>query len=352
MNRKQKRDQRARDARAETTDAVPGGDARNGANAADMLRPKILFRSVLPLLSLLCRLLGNVEVDAMVRAAGLEPPAVSDVEAWVLAKLVSCLTEEIFKQIYGLREAPPRDDPTWQLCREAGREGFERESLGAASTILRGFVGPRLFYWVLPRAIRRANTGLDVQVVSCGPCQVEVSFALRDPESNYEGYDCCVARMGIPRLYPSFGASQPNVCMTLIIQRTDAGTFALTYDILEAVAFKPVHFTSLHPSFYNNHRPFWRVLGSLCMIGVILAVILAKKDFFILQIERSIVLNGILLGVAIEAWHWSLSTHKTQNTDLETMHALLKYHDQRYIDLWRESDQLRRLALDNRNIST
>ncbi|KAL7551319.1 hypothetical protein ACHAWF_014499 [Thalassiosira exigua] len=90
------------------------------------------------------------------------------------------------------------------------------------------------------------------------------------------------------------------------------------------------------------------------MIGILLAVILATKDFFIrhMTIERSIILNGILLGVAIEAWRWSLSTHKTHNTDLETMRALLKYHDQRYIDLWRESDELRRLALDNRNIST
>lgn len=68
--------------------------------------------------------------------------------------------------------------------------------------------------------------------------------------------------------------------------------------------------------------------------------------------EKSIVLNGILLCLLIEAGRWLISTNKAQQTDLAKMRALLKYHDQRYIDLWRESDELRRLALDNRNIST
>lgn len=135
-------------------------------------------------------------MDAVVRTAGLDPSVVADVDAWVSARFVSRLAREILRQVYGLREPPSRDDPAWQLWREAGREGFERESLGATSTIIRAFGGPRPFYRALPLTIRRASTVIDVEVVSCGPCQEDISFVPRNPEIYQEGYDRCAHRVG------------------------------------------------------------------------------------------------------------------------------------------------------------
>jgi class 3 adenylate cyclase len=61
---------------------------------------------------------------------------------------------------------------------------------------------------------------------------------------------------------------------------------------------------------------------------------------------------GALLGLGAEGWRRTFALQRAQEDDKVRVRALLERADQRYLDLWTESEELRRLTLDNRNIAT
>uniref|UniRef100_A0A7S2ELD5 Guanylate cyclase domain-containing protein n=2 Tax=Ditylum brightwellii TaxID=49249 RepID=A0A7S2ELD5_9STRA len=308
-----------------------------GLTGADIRRPEISMRFILPLINLLRRKHGNEKVDAVVREAGLMPSELNNPDGWVSMGFSSRLRDEIFRQLYGLEKQPPRDDPMWQLWRQAGREGFKRESMGNLIFLIRTFGSPGPLYRSMPCSIRRGSVGLEAEVLSYMPGRVIFSVTPRNPETYWEGHERCVGRIGcfegIPQVWGlPLAKVQHSHCMHDPDNPARECRYIVTF----------------------VERPVFRFLSSFFIIAFCPLFTIVAKEFLFQQLsfEISIILNGLFIGLAIEAWRSALLLQNIQNNDVDNIRELLCLSDQRYMDLWRESNELRRLALHNRNISS
>lgn len=60
---------------------------------------------------------------------------------------------------------------------------------------------------------------------------------------------------------------------------------------------------------------------------------------------------GLMLFLSLDGYRRYISLYKLYQQDQKHMQDITDLYDKRYMDLWNESEQLRRLTLDNRNIS-
>ena len=304
-----------------------------GAADARLRRPEVSARVVLPLIHLLRDKHGDGPVDDVILAAGLDPIVLKDTEAWVSMVFITRLRDEIFQQLYNLHETPPRDHLVWQLYREAGIVGFDRKLLGGIWPVLRAFGSPGLLYRQVPREVRLSNTVLEARLIEDTPGRVVLS--MRPIDAGYEeGLESCWNRIGvfegIPRIW---GLSTARVehprCMHDPADPADACEYV-------------VHF---------NERTLARAFrtGATVAAGGGIALLAGAALATPLPVAFGV---GALLGLGAEGWRRSLALQRAQQDDKVRVRALLERADQRYLDLWTESEELRRLTLDNRNIAT
>lgn len=304
-----------------------------GAADATLRRPEVSARVVLPLIHLLREKHGEERVDDVILAAGLDPVVMKDTEAWVSMVFLARLRDAILSQLYDLDTPPPRDHAVWQLYREAGIVGFDRKLLGGIWPVLRAFGSPGLLYRQVPREVRLSNTVLEARVIDDTPGRVVLS--MRPIEPGYaEGVDSCWNRIGvfegIPRIW---GLATARVEHPRCMHDPAAPADACEY---------VVHF---------KERTLARAArtGATVVAGGGLALLAGAALATPLPVAFGV---GALLGLGAEGWRRTLALQRAQEDDKARVRALLERADQRYLDLWTESEELRRLTLDNRNIAT
>uniref|UniRef100_A0A7S4R8L9 Guanylate cyclase domain-containing protein n=1 Tax=Ditylum brightwellii TaxID=49249 RepID=A0A7S4R8L9_9STRA len=305
----------------------------------DHLRqPEISLRIILPLLYLLRQKHGDAKVDRLIKSMGLDPAELNDTEAWVSIKFVCLLRDEIFKQLYGLSEPPSREDPLWQLWRQSGIVGFERALLGDILPVLRAFGSPGFLYSHISKEVRRANTVLKAEVISQAPGRVVLSMRPNDPETYEEGHEFCLNRVGVFEGVPLiWGFPKAHVehvhCMHDPINPADHCEYIV----------------------YFKERPITQTLRACCAPLACTLLGYSAKNFLPLSSSlmsvQTLPFIGLIIGIGIEGWRAMFSIQKIYDADRKHMQNVIERADQRTMDLWRESHQLRCLALDNRNIS-
>ena len=304
-----------------------------GAANAALRRPEVSVRVVLPLVHLLRDKHGAERVDDVILSAGLDPSVMEDPEAWVSMVFLARLRTEIFDQLYDIHDVPEREHPVWQVYREAGVLGFTRQLLGSIWPVLRAFGGPGLLYRQVPREVRLSNTVLEAQLVDDAPGRVRL--AMRPMEAGYEeDVGSCWNRIGVlegvPRIWglPPSRVEHPR-CMHDPHDAADACEYV-------------VHFTE---------RVFTQAVRATATVaaGGGLAMLAGAALATPLPVAAGV---GALLGLGAEGWRRAFALKQVQEDDKVRVRALLDRADQRYLDLWTESEELRRLTLDNRNIAT
>lgn len=306
--------------------------------------PELAYRVLEPLLHVLKQHHGADKVNRIViaaaRSVGITDPSSllrsSVDELWVSIRFHNELRRLIFTELYHMEKLPSRDHPLWRLWHQAGLVAFQKEGLGSlVFPVVKALGSPGILYRNLPREMKRCNTVLKVEMIdaSC-PGLVEFSIRPHHPKSYKEGHEFCCNRIGCFEAIPSiWGFPKAQVehtkCMHDPLNPADECRYIVRFE----------------------ERRFVGILQSaFCvMVCVLGSVFFASKDPYFDVVSLSLI--GLILALALEGWRHYLSIRRRYHKDRQHMRDLIELYDKRYMDLWKESEELRLLTLDNRNIS-
>jgi class 3 adenylate cyclase len=303
-----------------------------GAAEATLRRPEVALRLLTPMLVMLRERHGDAAVDDIVRGTGLDPAVLEDEEAWVSVVFHHRFRDSVLKHLYDLDAPPPPDHAAWQLWREAGRFGFERQMLGALWPVLRAFGHPGLLYRRIPREVRHGNTVLDARVLVDRPGAV--TLEMRPREAGYEeSVDFCWNRVGVlegaPRIWGlPFATVRHPRCMHDPSDPADACVYEVAF----------------------TERGAARVAQAAASAAVGAGAGLALAG--VLATPAAVAVGaGALIGLGVEGWRRRTALRRAQKDDDVRVRALLEHADRRYAELWAEGEELRTLTLQNRQIA-
>ncbi|EJK67466.1 hypothetical protein THAOC_11494, partial [Thalassiosira oceanica] len=300
--------------------------------------PEISLRVLLPLLLILERKFGSDQeagrrvgiIDDSLSYYALRQRSVDDL--WVSVKYVLELDRLVFLNLYGLKEPPPRDDSRWQLWRDAGALAVEREGLGSVVyPILKAFGSPGMMYRNMKFATLKSNRVLNACVVDSGNGWVELSFKPNHPDAYVEGHEFCLNRIGCLEAMPLiWGLERAHVEHTICMHDPTNPSAECRY----VIRF--------------DERRFHGV--TLCFLGLAMCLLLAVH---IIPLSPEVSLGiGALVFLSIDGWRRTISLSWAHKRERQQTRDLISMYDKRYMDLWRESEELRRLTLDNRNLAS
>ncbi|MCB9762771.1 MAG: adenylate/guanylate cyclase domain-containing protein [Alphaproteobacteria bacterium] len=141
---------------------------------------------------------GPAAVGSACALAGLSRDYLDDPNGWVSNRFHRTFVEILSHDVLGLPQPPDRDDPFWEPWREAGREGMNRARLGPFLPILRTLGSPSSLLRRAPVLVRRFNSTLRLKLIKhrSGYALVDISPADERPEHAQLAGNCW-ARIGI-----------------------------------------------------------------------------------------------------------------------------------------------------------
>lgn len=171
---------------------------------------------------------------------------------------------------------------------------------------------------------------LGVKVLNSSAGRVEISMKPHHPETYKEGHELCLNRIGAMEAFPlAWGLKPARVehtrCMHDPANPADECRYVVRFE----------------------ERWIWGALKTV--LEVVLASIVAVY-YAPLSREASLAV-GLMSFLAYEGWSRYRAMRDLYLHDTKHMRDMIDMYDQRYVDLWKESEELRRLTLDNRNIS-
>jgi len=307
--------------------------------------PEISLRVLLPLLYLLEQKGHDADdINSIVKSAaytvGMSNSNISYYslrqaspdDVWVSIRFIDELRNLIFSKLYGMDELPPKDHPLWQMWREAGHVALRKEILGSVLfPVLRSFGSPGMIYRNMPFSLSKGNTVLSCTILNTSVTgRVEVSMKPNHPETYKEGHECCLNRIGCLEAVPFiWGLKKAHVEHTHCIHDPINPANECRYVV--------------------RFEERW-LLGALKSVMGILLCLFISAYHVPLPPEASLPI-GLLVFLAFEGWRRYLEVQTLYQQDQKHIRNLIDLYDKRYMDLWKESEELRRLTLDNRNIS-
>ena len=179
-----------------------------------------------------------------------------------------------------------------------------------------------------------SNPALSPQVLSSMPGRVEISLRPKNPETYNEGHERCLVRRGFLEAFPLiWGLKKAEVehtrCMHDPSNPADECRYVIRYE----------------------ERWVLGVLRSLLGLAVCCFVAIYCVPSMSPSVEALCLAIALVTFLAVEGHLKLLRLRGQYMQDLDHMRNIVDLYDNRYMDLWKDSEELRRLTLDNRNLS-
>lgn len=307
--------------------------AISGHNA-DLKAPHVSCRLVVPVLAHFENEYGRAFVDGVIGEAGLPRDYLEDLEKWVSIEWVERSMVAIVRAAGHGDILPPYDHPVWQHWHAIGRRAMTRESLGATFVAFQALGSPGVLYQQLPAAASRGNRTVNFKYRSLADRLVEVEIEAKEPGRGWHPATCWNTR-GILEAAPTiWGLPEATVEHTECVFHRDNPAPACKYRIR------------------FEERRLARLAGVAAATGIGAA---AGVGAMLAVGEPSWI--GVApmagAGVLLASWFaWRL--HRAELRLAEEgrrLGEMIDENDQRYDELWREGQELRRALLASKKLS-
>jgi class 3 adenylate cyclase len=302
----------------------------------NLVAPEVSNRLLRPFLDYIEQVHGVESLENVVEGAGLPRAYIDDHEYWVSASYIDGFTRTWAKQHFGLHELPGWGHPVYQLWYQVGRQALNRDSLGAAYSVLRALGSPGAVYGRLPQLVRSGNRllRLDYERISEGHARLDMR-ATDDALATYDvPATACWNIIGMLEAIPDiWGLPQARVTVSAC-RHQDPTLDHCSYD---------VHYVD-------------RSLSSPLILlgGTLLAATIGSTFAGSWAGPAAGVLGGLVgaLGViAVMGWWRAHSLQSAQLDDAPRIESILTRNDDRLTQLFAESHALRRALLASRKLS-
>lgn len=290
----------------------------------DLVRPEISNRLTFPVLVYFEGRFGRATVDRAIDDTALPREYLEDTEQWVSGPYMRTLVNALARAAGKLDETPGDDHPIWDVWYDSGTQAFEASQLGPLYGVLRALGTPAAVYGQVPSFAMRMNRTLHVESEVLAPGRARVTARRAHPD----------AWMGTPTVRNLHGllVGIPTVwdLPPADVQATWDGEIA-TYDVRHAVPVSPV-----------------RQTASMAVLGALVAGGLAWA------LDGPVVFTALTGGfglMALDGWRHVVRYRRRDAVEAQRLDDTIARADDRFEQLWREREALRRADLASRKLS-